>query len=78
MYAHAQMRYSNGDADSDFGIRKQLHHGLFATHPYAACPDVSLADKAAGRQRQITDHTEWDVLFVESENLQLQIQIQNT
>ena len=49
-------------------LREWRHHVLLAAHPSAACPDVSLADKAAGRPcKQITDHPEWDVLFVESE-----------
>ena len=48
-------------------LREWRHHVLLTTHPYAACPDVSLADKAAERPRQITDHPEWDVLYVESE-----------
>ena len=48
-------------------LREWRHDVLLTTHPYAACPDVSLADEAAGRPRQITDHPEWDVLFVESE-----------
>ena len=66
LYAHAQMRYDdNSTMDSDFGLREWRIQVWLATHPSAACPDVSLADKAAGRPQQITDHPEWDVLCVE-------------
>ena len=38
--------------DPDFVLRERRHHVLLATHPYAACPDVRLTDKAVGRQFQ--------------------------
>ena len=62
--------------DSDFGLREWRIQVWLAAHPSAACPDVSLADKAAGRpQKQITDHPEWDVLFIEGEYI---LKLRNT